>query len=90
MDFPKKNISSSKLIEAYVKVINETKDVDKEVIKSKLQKDNAYKGRSNQGSLSTMGGFALVKCAFICLVIRVVIQYLFHLKPQLIRLIKQV
>lgn len=38
-----KNISSSKLIEVYVKVINETKDVDKEIIKSKLKKDNAYK-----------------------------------------------
>lgn len=50
-----KNISSSKLIEAYVKVINETKDVDKEIIKDRLKKDNAYKGRSNQGSLSTMG-----------------------------------
>lgn len=33
-----KNISSSKLIEVYVKVINETKDVDKEIIKSKLKK----------------------------------------------------
>lgn len=50
-----KNISSSKLMEIYVEVINETKDVDKEIIKSKLKKDNAYKGRSNQGSLNTMG-----------------------------------
>lgn len=54
VDFPK-NISSSKLMEIYVEVINETKDVDKEIIKSKLKKDNAYKGRSNQGSLNTMG-----------------------------------
>lgn len=50
-----KNINSSKLIESYVKVINETKDVDKESIKNKLMRENGYKGRSATGSLSTMG-----------------------------------
>lgn len=50
-----KNISSKNLIEAYVKVINNTKDIDKESIKQKLKNDNYYKGRSNSGSISTMG-----------------------------------
>lgn len=50
-----KNISSKDLIEAYVKVINETKDIDKETIKQRLKSDNFYKGRSNSGSISTMG-----------------------------------
>lgn len=50
-----KNVSSKHLIEAYVKVLNSTKDVDKEVIKKELIKENAYTGRRNGGSLSTMG-----------------------------------
>lgn len=50
-----KNISSKDLIEAYVKVINENKNIDKSQIQKQLKRDNAYKGRSITGSLSTMG-----------------------------------
>lgn len=50
-----KNISSSSLIEAFVKVISETKDVDKRAIRDKLKQDKAYKGRSDDGSINTMG-----------------------------------
>ncbi len=50
-----KNVSSKHLIESYVKVLNSTKDIDKESIKAKLKLENAYTGRSNSGSISTMG-----------------------------------
>ncbi len=50
-----KNISSKDLIEAYIKVINENKNIDKSQIQKQLKLDNAYKGRSKSGSLSTMG-----------------------------------
>lgn len=50
-----KNVSSTKLIEAYVKVLNETKDIDKSQIQDKLREQNAYTGRTLGGSLSTMG-----------------------------------
>lgn len=50
-----KNISSKSLIESFVKVVNETKDINKETIKEKLKNSQAYKGRSASGSLSTMG-----------------------------------
>lgn len=50
-----KNISSKDLIEAYIKVINENKNIDKSQIQKQLKQDNAYKGRSITGSLNTMG-----------------------------------
>ena len=50
-----KNISSKDLIEAYVKVVNEQKKIDRSQIQKQLKLDNAYKGRSLAGSLSTMG-----------------------------------
>ena len=50
-----KNISSTELIKSYLSVINITKDIDKEMIISKLKNISAYKGRSEEGSLSTMG-----------------------------------
>lgn len=50
-----KNISSKDLIESYVKVISENKLIDKSDIQRRLKIDNAYKGRSVSGSLSTMG-----------------------------------
>ena len=50
-----KNISSRKLIEAYLEVINNTRNFDKNAIKDALKKGSFYRGRSNDGSLSTMG-----------------------------------
>ena len=50
-----KNISSKDLIESYVKVISENKVIDKSNIQQRLRIDNAYRGRSTTGSLSTMG-----------------------------------
>lgn len=50
-----KNTNSKDLIEAYLNVINDTKDIDKEMIISKLKIMSAYRGRSATGSLSTMG-----------------------------------
>lgn len=50
-----KNISSKDLIESYVKVISENKNIDRENIQKRLRLDNAYRGRSSEGSLSTMG-----------------------------------
>lgn len=50
-----KNISSNSLIQSFLKVLEETKDIDKQQIQSKLRQSNAYRGRSTSGSLSTMG-----------------------------------
>lgn len=51
-----KNTNSKNLIESYLNVINETKDIDdKEKIIDKLKMMSAYHGRSKKGSLSTMG-----------------------------------
>lgn len=51
-----KNTNSKDLIESYLNVINETKDVaDKEKIIEKLKLLSGYHGRSDNGSLSTMG-----------------------------------
>lgn len=50
-----KNISSSKLIKSYAEVINATRNIDKEEIQSNLRNLSAYRGRSNKGSLNTMG-----------------------------------
>lgn len=51
-----KNTNSKKLIEAYLAVINETKDItNKEMIIKKLKSSSSYKGRSTEGSLNTMG-----------------------------------
>ncbi len=50
-----KNISSPNLIESYLNVINSINVDDKEVILSEVSKNSGYKGRSSQGSLSTMG-----------------------------------
>ena len=50
-----KNISSKKLIGAYIKVISENSTANKEDVQKKLRTDNAYKGRSQNGSLNTMG-----------------------------------
>lgn len=50
-----KNTNSKNLIESYLNVINETKDIDKEMIIDKLKSISGYHGRSTIGSLSTMG-----------------------------------
>lgn len=51
-----KNTNSKELIESYLNVINDTKDVDdKEMIIQKLKALSGYHGRSEDGSLSTMG-----------------------------------
>ena len=50
-----KNTSSTKLIESYLTVLNETKDINKEMIIEQLKIMDAYNGRSTEGSLSTMG-----------------------------------
>lgn len=51
-----KNTNSKDLIESYLNVINETKDVaDKAMIIEKLKLLSGYHGRSDAGSLSTMG-----------------------------------
>lgn len=51
-----KNTNSKDLIKSYLNVINETKDVtDKERIIEKLKLSSGYNGRSERGSLNTMG-----------------------------------
>ncbi len=51
-----KNISSGKLIQAYVETINDLKNISaKESIQSNLRQMNAYRGRSEAGSFSTLG-----------------------------------
>lgn len=51
-----KNTNSKKLIESYLNVLNETKDVsDRAMLIEKLKSLSAYRGRSDIGSLSTMG-----------------------------------
>ena len=50
-----KNISSTNLIKAYLEVVNNSKNIDKQHIKDELKRNNFYKGRSSSGSLSTMG-----------------------------------
>lgn len=51
-----KNTNSKDLIESYLNVINDTKDVaDKAMIIEKLKLLSGYHGRSDMGSLSTMG-----------------------------------
>ncbi len=50
-----KNISSSNLIESYLDVLNETKDINKEIIIEQLKDAGTYNGRSYKGSLNTMG-----------------------------------
>lgn len=50
-----KNISSTKLIEGYLDVLKEMEGLDKDNIVENLKWIDAYKGRSEQGSLSTLG-----------------------------------
>lgn len=50
-----KNISSRKLIKAYIQALNETKIIDKSQLQDKLREKNAYVGRTSAGSLNTMG-----------------------------------
>ncbi|HOI47108.1 MAG TPA: hypothetical protein PLR26_05190 [Bacilli bacterium] len=51
-----KNVSSKNIIEAYLDVISSSKSsIDYDEIKRKLKVQSIYKGRTNQGSISTMG-----------------------------------
>lgn len=51
-----KNVSSKNIIKAFLKVVSEIKNTDKKnEIKEKLREKNIYKGRSEKGSLNTMG-----------------------------------
>lgn len=51
-----KNISSKNIIQSYVKTINDLKSIcAKESIQKRLKEINAYKGRSELGSLNTLG-----------------------------------
>lgn len=51
-----KNVSSKDIITAYLKVISESKTaIDYSDVKNQLRRNSIYKGRSNSGSLSTMG-----------------------------------
>lgn len=51
-----KNISSSDLIESFVDALKQqNNEIDKEKIKEILRNNDSYRGRSQQGSLSTMG-----------------------------------
>ena len=51
-----KNISSNQIIEAYLEVIsNSNTEIDFTSVQEQLRANNIYRGRSNQGSISTMG-----------------------------------
>lgn len=51
-----KNVSSKKIIEAYLDIISNSKsEIDYDDVKRKLRSQAIYKGRSNEGSISTMG-----------------------------------
>ena len=51
-----KNVSSTKIIESYLEALSTSgSKIDYEDVQNKLRINNIYKGRSNVGSLSTMG-----------------------------------
>lgn len=50
-----KNVSSAILIKEYIKVLEQVKEFDKKIIKDELKQKHIYKGRSSEGSESTMG-----------------------------------
>lgn len=51
-----KNVSSMDIIKAYIDVIvNENPQIDYDNVKNKLKSMSIYKGRSDEGSISTMG-----------------------------------
>lgn len=51
-----KNVSSNIIIESYLDVLSNTQaEIDYSHIKERLRIENVYRGRSNQGSISTMG-----------------------------------
>lgn len=50
-----KNIQSTTLIESYLAVINTSNEFNKENIRESLRQHHGYRGRSENGSLSTMG-----------------------------------
>lgn len=51
-----KNVSSKNIITAYLKAIaDENAEINYNTVKDKLKSESIYKGRSNSGSLSTMG-----------------------------------
>ncbi|MGI6510283.1 MAG: hypothetical protein ACOX1L_06910 [Erysipelotrichaceae bacterium] len=51
-----KNVSSRNIIKAFLEVVNQIRDTDnKHEIRKQLREINIYKGRSDEGSLNTMG-----------------------------------
>ena len=51
-----KNVSSKDIIAAYLDVISNSKtEIDYDDVKKKLKSQSIYKGRSNIGSINTMG-----------------------------------
>ena len=51
-----KNISSNQIIESYLEVIsNSNTEIDFTSVQEQLRANNIYRGRSHQGSISTMG-----------------------------------
>ena len=51
-----KNVSSKEVINGYLEAINSIKDTEnKQAIQDHMRANNLYKGRSEDGSLSTMG-----------------------------------
>ena len=50
-----KNISSNEIMKNFVEILSNQDEIDKSDLKDNLSKSGIYKGRSKNGSLSTMG-----------------------------------